>query len=65
MNAKKILKQAIKSVPANYVCDDARIWIKGADRGITGKYAVLVTHTTLETIIWTEDFGWEKLHDTT
>lgn len=63
MNAKKILKAALKSVPENYLVAEARIWIKGSDRSINGKYSVLVTHPTLETIIWTEEGGWEKLHE--
>ena len=63
MNAKKILKAALKSVPENYLVAEARIWIKGSDRSINGKYSVLVTHPTLETIIWTEEGGWEKLYE--
>ena len=63
MNAKKILKAALKFVPEKYIVAEARICIKGSDRSINGKYSVLVTHPTLETIIWTEEGGWEKLHE--
>ncbi len=60
MNAKKILKQAFKSVPEEYVNDQARIFVQGTDN--MGRcFNVIIAHPTLPHIKWTQANGWEQI----
>jgi len=63
MNSKKILQQALKSVPDKYVTDNSRIWLRNKQGVGLSRMAVLITHPQLSTIIWTKEDGWESLHE--
>ena len=63
MNSKKILQQAFKSVPDEYITDNSRIFIRAKHEGMLSRFAVLITHPQLYTIIWTKENGWENFHE--
>ncbi len=63
MNAKKIFQQAFKSVPEKYVSEDSRIFIRTKHRGLDSTFAVLIAHSTLPTMIWTRENGWETFNE--